>query len=119
MLQLWSCFNVGTTSYAHQSAKNMKKPNACSIVNFFNIKGPYKKTNHVQKQFLKDLVFYIAKGCYLLSSIENIWLKKVCPSFLNKQQFANKVMPNMVNKTMELYVLHTLIETITIIATFD
>jgi hypothetical protein len=75
---------------------------------FFSIlKDLIKKTNHVQKQFFKDLVFYIAKGYYPLSFIENIWLKRVCPSFLSKQQFANKVMPNMVKKTMELYVLHT------------
>jgi hypothetical protein len=96
MLQLWNCFNVGTTSYAHQSAKNMKKSNACSIVNFFNIKGPYKKTNHVQKQFLKDLLFYIAKGYYPLSSIENIWLKKVCPSF---HFLVNKNLPTKLCRT--------------------
>lgn len=43
-----------------------KKLTTSFIASFFTIRFPYKNTNPTQEQFLKDLVFHIAKSYHLL-----------------------------------------------------
>jgi hypothetical protein len=45
------------------------------ISSFFGNPIPYKKHEECQKTFLEDLVLLIAKGFFLLSSCENIWMQ--------------------------------------------
>jgi hypothetical protein len=78
-----------------------------SIANFFNSGVPYKKTNLIQKQFLKDSILHITKGYCPLSSIENISLKRfifhlcIWVVFFNRRQFTSEVIPMMFNMTMD------------------
>jgi hypothetical protein len=53
------CSNVATKFDVHQTIKKRKKRTMASIVDFFSSEIFYKKTNHTQKHFCKDLVFYI------------------------------------------------------------
>jgi hypothetical protein len=71
------CFNVATPFDVHQSAKKRKKPTIGLIAHFFNIGILYRKIDHVQEQFLKELILYITKGYYSFNSIKNIWLRRL------------------------------------------
>jgi hypothetical protein len=62
------CSNVATPFYVHQSAKKRKKPTIGLIAHFFNTRIHYGKIDHVQEQFLKELILYITKGYYSLNS---------------------------------------------------
>ncbi len=82
-----------------------------SIANFFNSGVPYKKTNLIQKKFLKGSILHITKGYCPLSSIETISLKRftfhlcIWVVFFNRGQFTSEVIPMMFNMTMEWYVI--------------
>jgi hypothetical protein len=86
---------------------------------------PYKNLDPTQELFLEDLILYITKGYGLLSSIENVWLKRLvlhqCGqiTFPSRQQLSNEVIQSVVSKTMEHHVLPTLVDAITITSTFD
>jgi hypothetical protein len=71
------CFKVATPFDIHQSAKKKKKPTISFIVHFFNTGILYKKTDHVQEQFFKELMLYITKGYYSLNSTKNICVRRL------------------------------------------
>ncbi len=74
---------------------------------FLNNGVPYKEPNPTWEQILEDQILYINKGYYLLSSIENIFLKRLvlhqCGQvmFSSRRQFTSNIILNMVNKTMD------------------
>jgi hypothetical protein len=49
--------------------KKRRKPITTSTTKFFNSGVAYKKTNPIQKQFLKDSILHITEGYCPLSSI--------------------------------------------------
>jgi hypothetical protein len=52
------CFNVATPFDFHQSAKKRKKPTISLIAHFFNIGILYRKIDHVQEHFFKELILH-------------------------------------------------------------
>jgi hypothetical protein len=103
----------------------VEKTIVASITDFFKFGVPYKNSDLAQEFFLEDLILYITKGYRPLSSIENVWLRRLvlCQcgpiTFLSKQKFSNEVILSMVNKTMECHVLPTFVDVITVTTTFD
>jgi hypothetical protein len=71
------------------------------------------------------LVLYITKGYQPLSSIENPWLRHLIlhqcghVKFPTRHQLVNEMLPNVVEITMENYVLHALASCITCTTSFD
>jgi hypothetical protein len=55
----------------------VEKAITTSIAAFFNSGVPYKNSDLAQELFLEDLILYITKGYQPLSSIENVWLKRL------------------------------------------
>jgi len=103
----------------------VEKAIAASIFNFFSFIMPYKNSNLAQELFFEDLILYIIQGYQPLSSTENVWLRRLALrqcgpiTFPSKQQFSNKVIPSMVNKTMEHHVFPTLVDATIVKITFD
>jgi hypothetical protein len=62
--QRWSIITMAFIN--HQIIKKRKKSPTSFIASFFTIRVPYKNINPTKKQFLKDLVFYIAKSYHPL-----------------------------------------------------
>jgi hypothetical protein len=44
-------------------------------------KIPYKKQNETQKPFLEDMLLFIAKEFFPLSSCENVWMHRLALKF--------------------------------------
>jgi hypothetical protein len=86
---------------------------------------PYKNSNLDQELFLDDLIMNIIKGFRPLSSIENVWIRRLVlrqcgrVTFYNKRQFNSEVILSMVGKTMECHALPTFIDATIITTTFD
>ncbi len=85
----------------------------------------YHKLDPLQHAFLEDLVLYVAKGYWLLSSDENPWLRRLvlwkcgCVYFPSCRQMEIEVLPNMVEKTKEICVIPTLTSCIICTCSFD
>ena len=66
------------------------------------------------QQLLEDLLLYMAKSYRPLSSIEDIWLRRMCLRidphivFPSRRQLSEEILPAMVEKTMERYVIPNL-----------
>jgi hypothetical protein len=58
-----------------QPIKKWSKITFGAIFGFFRSKNPYKKQDEIQKLFLEDLVFLMAKGFSPLSICENVWTR--------------------------------------------
>jgi hypothetical protein len=92
---------------------------------FFGSKNPYKHGDEAQQLFLEDLVLYICKKYKPLSTFENIWLQILvfcqCAhvNFPFHSNLVEHVLLEMVLKTMDLHVLHSLETITTIFAHFD
>ncbi len=88
-------------------------------------KNPYKHGDEVQQQFLEDSVLYICKRYKNLSTCKNIWLWRLvlcqcpCVNFPPCSNLVEHVLPKMVQKTMDLHVLHIFETTTTIATSFD
>jgi len=58
-------------------------PSSYAITTYFGSTNPYQKIGEAQQMFYEDLVFYICIAYQPISTIENIWLKKLvicqCP----------------------------------------
>ncbi len=77
-----------------------------------SIKDSFK--NVPQKYFLEDMGLLIVKNNLPIQFVENIWLKLLvlclCPklNFPSKRQFSQEILPWLVEKTSQQYVLPTL-----------
>lgn len=84
-----------------------------------------QKLKPYSKSFFWRITLYITKRYQLLNSPKNIKLRSLvlqqCGQivFPNKRHFSNKVITNMVKKTMQCHVLPIFVKTTTIITTFN
>jgi len=75
--------------------------------------------------FIEDLVLYICKVYRLISIVENIWLKRLvlqqCPwvPFPFRIILVDKMLPRMVQKTLDLHIFPNLASSTTISYHFD
>lgn len=96
-----------------------------AITNCFGSKNPYKKEDMSQQRFLEDLVLYLAKRYRPLTIVENAWLRRlvICQYprvvFLSRKQLFEHVFSDRVAKTMEKYVLPSLVGCVTTTTPFD
>jgi hypothetical protein len=111
-----------TTITIHQTSKKWKKQPPLLISS--TLKCHTKIQTLFKNCFLEDLILYIIKGNQPLSSIENVWLRRLVlhqcgqVTFPSRQQFNNKVISSM-SKTMEHHIVPILVNAITITTTFD
>jgi hypothetical protein len=81
----------------------------------------YKKEDLGQKNFMEDLPLFVAKGYMPIFVVENQWLRRMvlCQNlqivFPNWKQLVQHVIPELVTKTMEKFVMPTLESCITTI----
>jgi hypothetical protein len=68
-----------------------------SIIDFFSGGTSYSKKDHVQFQFIQDLVFHVCKGYQNISIVESYWLKRLVMKknlkikFPIRSQFVNDI----------------------------
>jgi hypothetical protein len=90
-----------------------------TITTFFGSTNLNKHGDETHQWFLEDLVLYICKGYKPLSTCKNIWLRSLvihqclCVNFLSCSNLLEHVLPEIIQKTMNLHVLPSL-KTITI-----
>ncbi len=86
---------------------NCKEKENCPTISNYIFLGSHKlysKSNQTQQDFLEDVILYIAKGCHLLSSIENSWLKHLvlCQrghvQFPFQEQLVNEMLLDIMTK---------------------
>jgi len=112
-------------STSQQNCAKRKGSEGTSITNFFGNRTPYRKSDSKQQQFLTNMVLLIAKGCISLSMCDSPWLRTLvlqCDSKINfpsRRSLMRVHIPNMLAKTMELYVLPSLSACATASITFD
>ncbi|KAJ7552447.1 hypothetical protein O6H91_06G055400 [Diphasiastrum complanatum] len=110
---------------ARHPTKKRNLPSSSAITSFYGSSTPYKKEDDQQQCFLEDLVLYIVKGYRPLSSVENIWLRRLilrqCNRlvFPSRHQLVEEAISQMVAKTLERYVLPLLASCVTATASFD
>lgn len=84
-----------------------------------------QKEDEQHQQFLEDLALYTVKAHQLLSSVENVWLRRLllsqCPRILfpSRLEFLDDVIPKLVSKTLEKYVVPSLAGCTTATVSFD
>jgi hypothetical protein len=78
-----------------------------------------------QKEFDENLGLLIVKTNLIIQFVKSVWFKRLalhlCPkiNFPSKRQFSKEILPNLVKKTNQFYVLLNLSKCYTIIANFD
>ncbi len=94
-----------------QLIKKWQNVSSFEISKFFSTKLPNKMDEIQQKQFLEDLTLLIVKSHLLVHFLESLWLKRfvlqlnphiVFPSI---KTFSSDILPNLVKKTKDVYVL--------------
>jgi hypothetical protein len=89
------------------------------------MKDAFKKDNMQQKEMDEDLDLLIVKNNLTIQFVKSVWFKKLaihlCPkiNFPSKRKFSQEILPNLVEKTNQLYVLLSLSKCYTIIVNFD
>ncbi|KAG0584835.1 hypothetical protein M758_3G242300 [Ceratodon purpureus] len=95
-----------------------------SVVNIYSGSNPQKEDEQ-QQQFLEDLALYVLKAHQPLSSVENVWLRRLllsqCPRLLfpSRLELVEDVIHKLETKTMEKYVVPSLAGCSTATVTFD
>jgi hypothetical protein len=90
-----------------------------------SLKDSFKKEDVPQKEFLEDLGLLIFKKNLPIQFMENIWLKLVvlclCPklNFPSRRQFSQEILPRLVEKISQHYVLPTLANCFSATINFD
>lgn len=69
--------SVVVVAHTRVARKKRKGPTICAITEVFSASNPYKKGDEQQQMFLEDLVLYIAKDYRPLSTMENVWLRRL------------------------------------------
>jgi hypothetical protein len=93
-----------------QPTKKQSKVALSVISTFFGSKTPYKKQDETQKLFLEDLMLLTAKGFFLLSTCENVWMQRLTlrldPKvvFPFRKTLSIEILPNMVTHCLKLHV---------------
>jgi hypothetical protein len=78
-----------------------------------------------QKDFLQDLGLLIMKNNLPLQFVESVWFKRLILHlfprvvFPSIKQFSQEILPNLVEKTKQVYVLPKLIDCISTVVSFD
>ena len=95
--------------------------NRSATIEYYGNTRVYGKNDVVQQRYLEDIVLYIAKRYITLFAIENPWfhhLDLLRPDsrvkFSTMKQFAKEIIPSILQKTIEHYVLPTLVSCATI-----
>ena len=118
------CSQVRSPSYLQPTKKRPGLPPS-SIVEFFGFVEPFRKDNEQQKAFLEDLVLWVIKSYLPLRVVEGIWLQRMalrlCPRivFPSRKVFTDEVLPTLVERTLQVYVLPALDSCISAGASFD
>jgi hypothetical protein len=60
----------------HGNGEKKGGPSSSIITPYFGFTNLTKKTNETQQMFIEDLVFYIYKGLWTLSTTKNILLRR-------------------------------------------
>lgn len=95
-----------------------------TLANVYAGTNPQKEDEQHQ-QFLEDLALYILKAYQPLSSVENIWLRRLllsqCPRLLfpSRLELLDAVIPKLEAKTLEKYVIPALTGCTTATMSFD
>jgi hypothetical protein len=127
------CKNVSRRNKPFIERKRRKttkkeKNNCIKWVNFkvfFLLKIPSKRVDVPQKEFLEDFGLLIIKNNLPIQFVESMWLKNLilhlCPklNFLSKRQFSQEILPGLVEKTSQQYVLLTLAYCFSVIVSYD
>jgi hypothetical protein len=84
------------------------------ITKHFESVNPYQKDDVQQKQFMEDLLFFVAKGYMPIFGVENQWLKRLVMHqnsqvvFFNQKQMVQHAILSLMAKTTNQYVMLTL-----------
>jgi hypothetical protein len=87
--------------------------------------NPYKKNDAQQQKFMEDLLLFVAKAYMPISIAKSQWLRHLVMHqnplvmFSNHKQMVQHVIPSLVAKTMEQYVIPTLDTCVTTTTSFD
>jgi hypothetical protein len=108
-----------------QLAKKKANLSGNFISKFFDAKDSFKKDDVQQKEFLEDLVLLIMKNHLPIQFVENVWFKHLalhlCSriNFPSKRPFSHDILPSLVEKTKQVYVLLVLAKHYFVIVSFD
>ncbi len=108
-----------------QLVKNRQNVSSSEISEFFIAKVPCKKKDAQLKQILEDLALLIIKSHMPVHFVESPWLKRFALQlnlhivFMSKKIFQQDVIPTLVQKTKEDYVLLELFQCVSATANFD
>lgn len=91
---------------------------------FFN-SFKFKKDDPTQSGFVEDLMLFVVKKLLPMRTMESIWLQwmayMLCPwvVFPCRKTFVEEILPNLVKKTLNTYVVLALANYLSITCTFD
>jgi hypothetical protein len=96
-----------------------------AISRLFSSTNQFTKDNDTHVGFLEDVMLYVIKGFLPMKIIESVWLHRLayrlCPRvvFPSKNVFVEKIMLDLVEKTMVTYVQLALASCMSTTYTFD
>jgi hypothetical protein len=96
-----------------------------SIFNFFSIKDSFKKRRCAIERIFRKLGSFDCQEQFTNSVVENMWPKHLtlllCPklNFPSKRQFSQEILPRLIEKKNQQYVILTLANFSFAIVSFD
>jgi hypothetical protein len=95
-----------------------------NIFGFFSSSFKFKKDDLTRSSFVENPMF-VVKGLLLMKIVESIWLQRMAYRlclwvvFPSKKAFVEEIFPNLVDETMNTYVVHALVDYLLATCTFD